>query len=94
MTVVATSGGVPAGVAVQATCTACGTCLVTCPVAALLPAPKRPLVDAGACTGCLACVEICPAGAIVPVATAGTRWLAIADVPVSAARTAMPCSRP
>lgn len=45
-------------------CTACGACLITCPTAALSPAPRRPVVDDDLCTVCLACVEVCPADAI------------------------------
>ncbi|TMM18064.1 MAG: 4Fe-4S dicluster domain-containing protein [Actinobacteria bacterium] len=45
-------------------CTACGACLITCPEAALLPAPRRPAVVSHRCTSCLACIEVCPAGAI------------------------------
>jgi electron transport complex protein RnfB len=51
-------------VTIDARCTACGACIVTCPEAALLPAPRRPLVVSQRCTGCLACVEVCPAGAV------------------------------
>ncbi len=52
-------------VSVLGCCTACGACLPTCPERALLPAPRRPVVDVARCTGCLACIEICPAGALV-----------------------------
>ncbi|MBW3579872.1 MAG: 4Fe-4S binding protein [Actinobacteria bacterium] len=45
-------------------CTACGSCILTCPERALLPAPKRPALAAGRCTGCSACIEVCPASAI------------------------------
>lgn len=51
-------------VTIDASCTACGACLVTCPTHALLAAPKRPLVVDGRCTDCWDCIEICPAGAI------------------------------
>ena len=51
-------------VAVDARCTACGLCLVTCPERALRPAPGRPLVVDARCTGCLACIEVCPRDAI------------------------------
>ncbi len=46
-------------------CTACGACIVTCPTAALVPAPGRPVVFDRRCTDCLACVEVCPADAVV-----------------------------
>jgi Pyruvate/2-oxoacid:ferredoxin oxidoreductase delta subunit len=48
-------------------CTACGLCLVTCPEAALLPAPGRPVVVDARCTSCLACVEVCPRDALAEV---------------------------
>lgn len=75
---------VGATVAVGARCTACGACLATCPEGALVPAPRRPLVDGSRCTGCLECLEVCPAGAIdvlgadvvgagVPVVDVGVR---------------------
>ena len=51
-------------VAIGATCTACGACLITCPEGALLAAPRRPMVVHQRCTSCLACIEVCPAGAI------------------------------
>lgn len=53
-------------IAVDARCTGCGACLVTCPTRALVAARRRPVLDATLCTGCLECVEICPAGAISP----------------------------
>ena len=57
-------------VAVSDACTACGACLITCPTAALLPAPGRPLVVDRRCTDCLACLEVCPRDAIRPLAGA------------------------
>ena len=51
-------------VTIDARCTACGACLITCPENALLPAPRRPIVVSQRCTSCLACVEVCPAGAV------------------------------
>lgn len=56
------------GVAIGQACTACGACLSTCPTAALVGAPKRPVVALDRCTSCWACIEICPAGAIDAVA--------------------------
>ena len=53
-------------VAVAATCTACGACIITCPERALTPAPRRPAVIDALCTDCLACLEVCPVDAIVP----------------------------
>ena len=47
-------------------CTACGACLLTCPVHALVPGvPLR--VRADRCTDCGECVEVCPADALVRV---------------------------
>lgn len=51
-------------VEVEASCTACGACLWTCPTHALVPAPRRPVAVDARCTGCLECVEICPRDAI------------------------------
>ncbi len=45
-------------------CTACGLCVVTCPDAALVPAPGRPAFLASRCSDCLACIEVCPRDAI------------------------------
>ena len=45
-------------------CTACGSCVVTCPENALRRAPKRPEVVDDRCTQCLACIEVCPVDAI------------------------------
>ncbi|MGH9276557.1 MAG: ATP-binding protein [Acidimicrobiales bacterium] len=49
---------------IDARCTGCGACLVTCPSRALVAAPGRPRLVDHLCTGCLECLEICPAGAI------------------------------
>ncbi|NQY56752.1 MAG: 4Fe-4S binding protein [Ilumatobacteraceae bacterium] len=46
-------------------CTACGSCLITCPTRALRLAPKKPLVLDSQCTSCGACIEVCPVDAIV-----------------------------
>lgn len=51
-------------VSVDQSCTACGACLLTCPEAALRPAPGRPAVVATRCTSCGECVEVCPTDAI------------------------------
>jgi ferredoxin len=51
-------------VTIEASCTACGGCVATCPTRALSPAPRRPLVADAKCTDCLACVEVCPVDAI------------------------------
>lgn len=56
-----------ATVRIDARCTACGACLVTCPELALVRAPRRPLVLDDRCTACAACLEVCPAGAITEV---------------------------
>ncbi|HEV2370022.1 MAG TPA: 4Fe-4S dicluster domain-containing protein [Acidimicrobiales bacterium] len=49
---------------IDARCTACGACLLTCPERALMPGSRRPWLVGARCTDCLACLEICPAGAI------------------------------
>lgn len=51
-------------VVVNLSCTACGVCINTCPEAALVRAPGRPLVVVSRCTDCLACIEVCPADAV------------------------------
>jgi ferredoxin len=53
-------------VRVDARCTACGLCTVTCPTGALIPHPGRPAVVDHRCTGCWACVEVCPRDALTP----------------------------
>jgi len=61
-------------ITISADCTACGSCLITCPEGALEAAPGRPAVSAGACTDCLACIEVCPVDAItLPAAGPGER---------------------
>ncbi len=45
-------------------CTACGTCMDTCPTASIEEGEKKYKVN-DTCTECLACVESCPTGAIV-----------------------------
>ena len=52
---------------IDATCTACGVCVATCPERALVPARHRPDLLATRCTGCLACIEVCPRDAITEV---------------------------
>ncbi len=60
-------------VVVDDRCTACGSCLLTCPESALAPAPGRPLVLEGRCTACLACIEVCPTGSIREAPVTG-KW--------------------
>jgi NAD-dependent dihydropyrimidine dehydrogenase PreA subunit len=60
-------------VRVDARCTACGACVVTCPTGALRPAPLRPAVIDHRCTGCWECIEICPRAALTPWADRGGR---------------------
>ena len=54
-------------VAITRRCTACGSCITTCPESALSPAPLAPTVDPARCTDCLACLEVCPVDAIWPL---------------------------
>ena len=55
-------------VLIDSRCTACGSCIVTCPERALAPAPRKPLSYDDRCTACMACVEVCPVDAIEVVA--------------------------
>jgi uncharacterized protein (DUF362 family)/Pyruvate/2-oxoacid:ferredoxin oxidoreductase delta subunit len=41
-------------------CTACGTCIDQCPVAALTMKEALPVADADICIACFCCQEICP----------------------------------
>ncbi len=54
----------PIRMSIDARCTACGLCLITCPERALLPARRKPATVVDRCTACLACVEVCPVDAI------------------------------
>jgi uncharacterized protein (DUF362 family)/NAD-dependent dihydropyrimidine dehydrogenase PreA subunit len=51
-------------IADPAACTACGTCVDQCPVAALSMNDTIPVVDADTCIACFCCQEICPEKAI------------------------------
>lgn len=51
-------------VTIDERCTACGSCLVTCPTHALVVAPRRPRVVDARCIDCWDCIEICPVDAI------------------------------
>ena len=46
-------------------CTACGTCMESCPVEAIKEGEPTYTIDAETCVDCGACVEECPAEAIV-----------------------------
>jgi len=64
-------------------CVTCGACLWECPLEAISPGDKRPVVDANACTECYGffgesqCIVVCPVAAIVvdpePVETLAAR---------------------
>lgn len=45
-------------------CIACGTCVETCPVNAIVAAGDKYAIN-DACTECHACVDCCPVNAIV-----------------------------
>jgi Fe-S-cluster-containing hydrogenase component 2 len=45
-------------------CTACGSCVDTCPVGALAVKEGVTVVDDGECIECSACVDVCPTSAI------------------------------
>jgi formate hydrogenlyase subunit 6/NADH:ubiquinone oxidoreductase subunit I len=46
-------------------CTACGTCMDTCPSDAIREGDPKYSIDVEACIECGACVDACPAEAIV-----------------------------
>jgi ferredoxin len=45
-------------------CIACGTCVDTCPVSAIIAAGDKYAIN-NDCTECRACVDCCPVSAIV-----------------------------
>jgi NAD-dependent dihydropyrimidine dehydrogenase PreA subunit len=59
--------GRPTTVRIDASCTACGNCIITCGPRALRPAPGRPAVIDDSCTACGECIEVCPVGAITEI---------------------------
>ena len=46
-------------------CTACGSCMESCPSEAIKEGEGKYSIDAEACIDCAACVETCPTEAIV-----------------------------
>jgi ferredoxin len=52
-------------------CVTCGACIWECPLEAISPGEKRPVVNADACTECYGffgesqCIVVCPVDAIV-----------------------------
>ena len=46
-------------------CTACGSCVETCPSEAISEGDPIYVIDAEACIDCAVCVDACPAEAIV-----------------------------
>ncbi len=46
-------------------CTACGTCMESCPSEAIKEGEAKYSIDPEACIDCGVCVEECPANAIV-----------------------------
>jgi len=46
-------------------CTACGSCLETCPAEAISEGESKYSIDPDTCIECGACVDACPTGAIV-----------------------------
>jgi ferredoxin len=45
-------------------CTACGTCVVSCPRGAIAIVDRLAVVDSESCIRCYCCHEMCPEGAI------------------------------
>jgi uncharacterized Fe-S center protein len=45
-------------------CTLCGTCVVECPIGAVVLGPKGARIDQERCTGCGTCAENCASEAI------------------------------
>ena len=45
-------------------CIACGTCVQSCPVGAIIEAGDQYAINEN-CTECRACIDICPVSAIV-----------------------------
>jgi ferredoxin len=68
-------------------CVSCGACVWECPLEAISPGEKRPVVDAGACTECYGffgesqCIVVCPVDAIAvdpePLVALGERFARI-----------------
>jgi len=46
-------------------CTACGTCMDTCPVEAISEGDPKYVIDPDTCVECGQCVDACPVEAIV-----------------------------
>jgi len=46
-------------------CTACGSCMESCPSEAILEGEDQYKIDADLCVDCGSCVEACPTSAIV-----------------------------
>lgn len=62
-------------VVIDASCTACGLCLATCPTHALLRSRHRPKVVDDRCIDCWECLEICPIDAIGAVTSSDRRGI-------------------
>lgn len=89
-------------------CTACGTCVLTCPEGALTLAPRdgqaeppdtdgsRVLLltqEPASCTDCGACTAICPAGALTRIGTRDWAGTAATDRVTLATLTTRRCAR-
>jgi len=46
-------------------CTACGSCMDSCPSEAIKEGEEKYSIDADLCVDCGSCVDACPVGAIV-----------------------------
>ena len=56
---------------IDSRCIACETCLDSCPMGALSPAPEGISIDRSICDGCGACVDACPSTALERL---GRQW--------------------
>ena len=55
-------------------CTACGTCVETCPVEAISEGDPIYKIDAEACIDCGLCIDECPVQAIFPEEDLPEQW--------------------
>ncbi len=56
----------PMAFVISDACTACGTCIDSCPVEAIGEGDPIYTIDADACVDCAQCQDVCPVEAISP----------------------------